>query len=61
MSNDRVSALEQAFSDSKAREAQTLKQLELLTNGFQQLQQLLLQQQRPPTPPTTTPKPDPTP
>ena len=50
MSNNRVSALEQAFSNLKAREVETLKQLELLTDGFQQLQQLILQQQ-PLTPP----------
>jgi hypothetical protein len=45
MSNDHMTALEQALSTSKARQIETQKQLEQLTNGFQQLQQLLLQQQ----------------
>jgi len=62
MSSERISALEHAFSDSKAREVHTQKQLELLSNNLQQIQQLLLQQQQqPPTPLTTTPKPDSTP
>jgi hypothetical protein len=45
MSNDQMSALEQALSTLEARQIKTQKQLEQLTNGFQQLQQLLLQQQ----------------
>ena len=53
MSNDRVSALEQAFSDSQARELHTQKQIDVI---FQQLQQLITQQQRSTTPPTTSPK-----
>jgi hypothetical protein len=42
-----MTTLEQALSASKARQIETQKQLEQLTNGFQQLQQLLLQQQLP--------------
>jgi hypothetical protein len=45
MSNDWMIALEQALSASKPWQIETQKQLEQLTNGFQQLQQLLLQQQ----------------
>jgi uncharacterized coiled-coil protein SlyX len=45
MSNNHMTALEQALSASEARQIETQKQLEQLTNGFQQLQQLLLQQQ----------------
>jgi hypothetical protein len=45
MSNDCMTALEQALSALEARQIETQKQLEQLTNGFQQLQQLLLQQQ----------------
>jgi hypothetical protein len=48
MSNDRMSALEQAFSDSQARELHTQKQIDLM---FQQLQQLIMQQST--TPPKT--------
>ena len=48
MSNDRMSALEQAFSDSQARELHTQKQIDLM---FQQLQQLIVQQST--TPPKT--------
>ena len=58
MSNERMSALEQAFSDSQARELRLQKQIESLTHGFQQMQQFMIQQQRPTTPPTTSPKPD---
>jgi hypothetical protein len=50
MSNDCMTALEQALSASEARQIETQKQLEQLTNGFQQLQQLLLQQQSNSTP-----------
>src|ERR1700678_3316791 len=53
MSNDHVSALEQAFSNSQARELHTQKQIDVI---FQQLQQLITQQQRSITPPTTSPK-----
>ena len=37
-----LTALEQALADSKAREIETQKTLELLTNGFQLLQDLVL-------------------
>jgi hypothetical protein len=50
MSNDHMTALEQALPASEARQIETQKQLEQLTNGFQQLQQLLLQQQLNSTP-----------
>src|SRR6202522_3327023 len=53
MSNDHVSALEQAFSDSQARERHMQKQIDVI---FQQLQQLITQQQRSTTSPTTSPK-----
>jgi hypothetical protein len=63
MSNDHMTALEQALSALEARQIETQKQLEQLTSGFQQLQQLLLQQQSNstsallllPNNPTTTP------
>src|SRR6202789_2924516 len=53
MSNDGVSTLEQAFSNSQARELHTQKQIDVI---FQQLQQLITQQQRSTTPPATSPK-----
>jgi hypothetical protein len=45
MSNDYMTALEQALFTLEARQIETQKQLEQLINSFQQLQQLLLQQQ----------------
>ena len=38
-----MSALEQALPNLEARYLETQKQIQLLTDGFQQLQQLLLQ------------------
>ena len=47
-----LTALEQALTDSRAREIETQKTLELLTNGFQLLQDLVLKH----TPLCTSPK-----
>jgi hypothetical protein len=57
MSDNRMSALEQALADSDARQIETQKQIEHLVNGFQHLQQLMLQQQQqPPSSPKSLPK-----
>lgn len=50
MSDDRMSALELALSDSQARYIETQEQIKQLATGLQQIQQLLLQQQPPPSP-----------
>ena len=55
MSSECVSALEQALSNSEARYLKTQKQIQLLADGLQQIQQLLLQQQ-PIALPTPSPK-----